>query len=229
MTIKIYLKIIQTNRAWDIHYSIRKPNGILQTIVLTFLEHRQTIHQLPNWTSHYTIIICLSKEVNLCLLIFQDNSIEPIVGNCIWRIYEEPDIWYILEVLLIFSSDLTLACNILVYILQLSTSHCSIDVWHTIVEANMVMAELPAMWNLRLGSNMLGISCQLLIIEEHHTAATSSDGLVTIEANRTNLTKCTSMLSFECRTNTLCCILYKFDMPLFTDSCNLINTDRMTE
>ena len=187
------------------------------------------IHQLPNWTSHYTIIICLGKEVNLCLLIFQDNSIEPIVGDCIWRIYEELDIWYILEVLLIFSSNLTLACYILVNVLQLGASHSSIDIWHTIVVTYMVVTELPTMWNLCLCGDMLCVCTQLLIIEEHHTAATSSDGLVTIEANRTNLTKCTSMLSFECRANTLCCILYKFEMPLFTDSCNLINTDRMTE
>ena len=72
MTIKILLKIIQTNRTWNIHNSIRKPDGILQTIVLAVLEHWQAIHELPDRTSHDAIVIGLLEEVKLGLLIFED-------------------------------------------------------------------------------------------------------------------------------------------------------------
>ena len=60
---------LQAYTARNIYHPICKPDGILQSIILTLLEHGKTIHQLPYGTGHHTIVVGLGKEVYLFFLV----------------------------------------------------------------------------------------------------------------------------------------------------------------
>lgn len=51
----------------------------------------------------------------------------------------------------------------------------------TVVETDVIVTKLPPMRNLGLCGNVLCVSSEFLVHEEHHTATTSGDSLVAIE------------------------------------------------
>ena len=91
------------------------------------------------------------------------------------------------------------------------------------------MTKFPTMWYLCLRSKMFRISCQLLIIKQHHTTTSRGYRLVTIKRYSTYPTESTSMPALVGRTNRFSCILNKFNMPFFADYCNFFNTNWMTK
>ena len=175
------LKVFRSYRTWNIYHTISEPDGVLETIVLAILEHWQAVHEFPDRTGHDLVVVGLLEEVELCFLVLQDNSREPVIREGVLWFGKEVDAIYILEELDVFGCYLALAGNILVEVLQLSATEGCIDVWHTVVVANVIVTELPTMRNLCLSGDVLCVLALLLVIEEKHTATTSGDGLVAIE------------------------------------------------
>jgi len=48
-----------------IYDSICKPDGVIETIVLTALKHEKVVHEFPNGTNHDTVVICFLQKLQL--------------------------------------------------------------------------------------------------------------------------------------------------------------------
>ena len=98
-------------------------------------------------------------------MIFQYHRIQPIVRVAIVRLSKELYAINLLKELSIGCSHCPLVGNVFIQMFQLCTTKSSIDIWHSIVIAYHIVAELPTMGYLGLCCEMFSQCTQILVCE----------------------------------------------------------------
>ena len=111
------------------------------------------------------MIVSVLQKCLLRLMIFQYHRIQPIVRVAIVWLSKELDTFNLLKELSIGCSHCPLVGNVFIQMLQLCTTKSCIDIWHSIVIAYHIVAELPPMGYLGLSREMFSQCAQILVCE----------------------------------------------------------------
>src|SRR5690554_5789314 len=105
----------------------------------------------------------------------------------------------------------------MIYLFQLGTSQCSVDIGHSVIVADVIMYKFPTMWNFSLCGQMFGEFTQCFILKQQHSSPTGCNGFISVETDCTNLTESTCMFPFVKASKTFSSIFNQFNVIAIAD------------